>query len=144
MAYDCEDPCEVLDDPAWSPDGRSIAACRTEHANDDYSWTLVAVDVETGVETVLFTPGENQFCAGPRWSPDGTSMVLELVDLDDELEVFSLDLFDLMWLDARGLEHDVNPKRSRIATSERAGTRRGDHHCDAPVIPAVNAETALV
>ncbi len=76
--YDCVGTCANLDDPAWAPDGKSIAACKNSH-DANHPSDLVAVDVETGAETILFTPGLNQFCAGPRWSPDGSQIVLEIV-----------------------------------------------------------------
>ncbi len=87
MVFDCEDSCDMLDDPAWSPDGEVIAACKFTATTEGHFGTLVAVDVESGTESVLFTPEGTEFCAGPRWSPDGTQIVLELVHrLGVELE----------------------------------------------------------
>ena len=79
--YDCAGTCANLDDPAWSPDGKSIAACKNSH-DDNHPADLISVDVETGDETTLYTPALNQFCAGPRWSPDGKQIVLEIVTTD--------------------------------------------------------------
>lgn len=77
--YDCEKPCDYLDDAAWSPDGSSIAACKMTDSGDGHLGTLIGVDVETGAETTLATFAREDFCAGPRWSPDGTKISFELV-----------------------------------------------------------------
>lgn len=79
MLFDCADDCAWIDDPAWSPDGSSIAVCLMRSIADADVGSLALVDVETGAlgELAAFEP--NDFCAGPRWSPDGGSLVLELV-----------------------------------------------------------------
>ncbi len=101
VLFDCEDPCDSVDDPAWSPDGMSIAVCLMTGDGDDHLGTLVAVDVATGQVTDLFAPDSpNTYCAGPRWSPDGRSIVLELVDregtaLDSNMVGVTLSIVDL-------------------------------------------------
>jgi Tol biopolymer transport system component len=84
LLLDCTEPCDDLDDPAWSPDGRSIATCEfTTAAEGVHLGTLVSVDVATGTATTLYTPSRKRdFCAGPRWSPDGRSIVLEVAHRD--------------------------------------------------------------
>lgn len=77
--FDCESPCEFLDDPAWSPDGTSIAVCKMIETEDGHIGSLIRVDVEAGGETTLAAFAPEDFCAGPRWSPDGSEIVLELV-----------------------------------------------------------------
>ena len=76
--YDCENPCDFLDDPAWSPDGASIAACKMTDSGDGHLGSLVGIDVETGAETTLATFAPEDFCGGPRWSPDGSEISFEL------------------------------------------------------------------
>jgi hypothetical protein len=58
---------------AISPDGKKIAAIET---TTEYQTTLVVINAETGaVETVLKNP-ENYFYSMPRWSPDGSQIVM--------------------------------------------------------------------
>ena len=90
---DCENPCDFLDDPAWSPDGGSIAACKMTDSGNGHIGSLIGVDVETGVETTLATFAPEDFCGGPRWSPDGSEISFELGHragtslLDEPIEV---------------------------------------------------------
>ena len=99
--FDCEDACDYIDDPAWSPDGGSVAVCILTADGDEHLGALVSIDVATGETTTLFAPDRKEtFCAGPRWSPDGRRIVLELVDredtsLDSEVTGVTLTVLDL-------------------------------------------------
>ena len=79
MLADCTNPCIYYDDPAWSPDGRSIAVCKLVEEGGYAVASLVSVDVNSGAETTLARFAPTEFCAGPRFAPDGTSLVLEVV-----------------------------------------------------------------
>jgi Tol biopolymer transport system component len=98
--YDCESPCDFLDDPAWSPDGGSIAACKMTDSGDGHLGSLIGVDVETGAETTLATFAPEDFCGSPRWSPDGSEISFELARrpgtslFDEPIEV-TLSVVDL-------------------------------------------------
>lgn len=98
--YDCANPCDYLDDPAWSPDGASIAACKTTDSGDGHLGSLVGIDVETGAETALATFAPEDVCGGPRWSPGGSEISFELVHrtgtslLDEAVDV-TLSIVDL-------------------------------------------------
>jgi Tol biopolymer transport system component len=98
--YDCESPCDYLDDPAWSPDGGSIAACKMTDSGDGHLGSLVGIDVETGAERALATFAPEDLCAGPRWSPDGSEISFELAHrtgtslVDEPIEV-TLSVVDL-------------------------------------------------
>jgi Tol biopolymer transport system component len=84
--FDCEGVCDYVDDPAWSPDGGSVAVCIMTAAGNEHLGALVSVDVATTETTTLYTPDRKEtFCAGPRWSPDGRRIVLELVDRNDTI-----------------------------------------------------------
>ncbi len=98
--YDCESPCDYLDDPAWSPDGASIAACKMTDSGDGHLGSLIGIDVETGAETTLATFAPEDFCGSPRWSPDGSEISFELghrtgTSLFDEPIEVTLSVVDL-------------------------------------------------
>lgn len=82
LVFDCESTCEYIDDPAWSPNGQEIAVCKLVAEGDDHVGSLLSIDIESGAQTTLFTPEPFDFCAGPRWSPDGEALVFELVHRD--------------------------------------------------------------
>jgi dipeptidyl aminopeptidase/acylaminoacyl peptidase len=61
--------------PAYAPDGRSIAALRVER-----QWDIILIDTEDGALTDL-TP-ENPSGFSPHWSPDGTQITYAMIDAD--------------------------------------------------------------
>lgn len=81
VLVDCERPCNYLDDPAWSPDGREIAVARTSLGGRRN--TLEIVDVATGSTRIALGPRERIFFAGVRWSPDGFRLAFESVRKTD-------------------------------------------------------------
>jgi Tol biopolymer transport system component len=98
--YDCESPCDYLDDPAWSPDGASIAACKMTDSGDGHLGSLIGVDVASGDETTLATFAPEDFCGSPRWSPGGSEISFELghrpgTSLFDEPIEVTLSVVDL-------------------------------------------------
>jgi Tol biopolymer transport system component len=60
-------PNGVVSDPAWSPDGHSIAFADSSHGSP---WGLYLIDPD-GTNRRLLAPGGVQ----PSWSPDGASVV---------------------------------------------------------------------
>lgn len=79
----CEGDCVYLDDPDWSPDGRTVLFSRLRvTADGDAIATLEWVDVASGATSVIVQADPGHFYAGQRWSPDGRSVVLEVVELD--------------------------------------------------------------
>lgn len=98
--FDCAGSCDYVDDPAWAPDGTTIAVCLMRTSGSKHLGSLVSVDVATGKARTLATFARKDFCAGPRWSPDGRSLVLEVVhrtgtDLDSDITGVTLSRVDL-------------------------------------------------
>ncbi|HEX5828727.1 MAG TPA: hypothetical protein VFY23_14465 [Candidatus Limnocylindrales bacterium] len=101
LLADCTGECANLDDPAWSPDGRSVLYSRngTDAAGEVVS-SLEQVDVASGASEVLVRAEPGHFYAGQRWSPDGKSIVLEVVELtgpdaSSDVEDVSLAVIDV-------------------------------------------------
>jgi Tol biopolymer transport system component len=64
--------------PAWSPDGRTIAYIAPTHADGIFkSIALMTVDVASGATTKIYETSETSL-ARPTWSPDGRSIALEI------------------------------------------------------------------
>ena len=60
--------------PAWSPDGRFVAATNTSAFGTD----IVILDAKTGAEVLRLTHDENSFA--PVWSPAGDSIAYFQID----------------------------------------------------------------
>lgn len=68
-------------DPAWSPDGRSIAYV----TNKDGAWEIYVMDVLNRQQRrITFSPG---YVGSPSWSPDGTFIVYEAY-VEDNLDIY--------------------------------------------------------
>ncbi len=63
---------QSLYSPAWSPDGKTIV-CGQLHANDVWE-SLVAIDVASGQQRVIFSSNE-QFFQSPTWLPDASGLL---------------------------------------------------------------------
>ena len=67
-------PCIEADDPAWSPDGRTLAFAALDAAHGDAdNVRLVLLDLQSGKATSLVVGKDDQRFHRPRWSPDGRS-----------------------------------------------------------------------
>lgn len=70
--------CTESVQPAWSPDGRSIAYVAPTHVDGGYSKTALAVlDVATGTTTELYSTDQASF-GRPTWSPDSRKIAFEI------------------------------------------------------------------
>jgi dipeptidyl aminopeptidase/acylaminoacyl peptidase len=101
LLADCSGACSNLDDPAWSPDGRTVLFSRNSTGADgDLVSTLEQVDVASGATEVLVGAPPSYAYAGQRWSPDGASIVLEVLklsapSLSADIEDVSLAVIDV-------------------------------------------------
>lgn len=97
----CTSPCVYLDDPAWSPDGTKVLYSRvSDDGHGNSIGTLETVTVADQAVEVLLMAAPDGFYAGPRWSPDGASVVLEEVHmvspkLDSEIDGVTLTVIDV-------------------------------------------------
>ena len=79
LPIDCLQPCGLLDDAAWSPDGQELVFSREEYPAGQLPINRIqAVDLATNTVRTLYTPPPLQGAGISRWSPDGTSIVFEL------------------------------------------------------------------
>ena len=77
--FDCRLPCIEADDPAWSPDARTLVFSALDAAHGDAdNVRLVLLDLEGGKTTSLVVGKDDERFHRPRWSPDGRSIVLEV------------------------------------------------------------------
>ncbi len=72
--FDCAAPCFVADDPAWSPDGRTLAFVTWGDSN---MAAMALLDLSTGTVTTVVADRNPSGFLWPRWSPDGRRIVLE-------------------------------------------------------------------
>ena len=77
--FNCERPCVDADEPAWSPDGTTIAfiAFDDDHGSA-VNVRLALLDVATKKVSTAFVASGSDAFGWPRWSPDGTHLVLEV------------------------------------------------------------------
>lgn len=80
MAFDCTDPCVWTDDPAFSPDGSSLAfelvSPNPEGLSDSQ---LMVLDLTDGRASKIWSVSQpDHTIYVPRWSPDGEQIVFEL------------------------------------------------------------------
>lgn len=91
--------------PAWSPDGRSIAYVAPTHERAVFTKTaLSVVDVATGATTELYSTAEASL-GRPSWSPDGRSIVLEIGRYEGIPEITTLVSTVIAVVDVAGADH---------------------------------------
>lgn len=97
---DCEDPCVWLDDPSWSPDGASVIFSRMTEESGSGRSTLEVLRLDTNAVEIVLTAGPTDLYAGPRWSPSGDSIVVEVAHragpgVDDDVTGVTLSIVEL-------------------------------------------------
>lgn len=112
---ECSDPCKMADEAAWSPDGASLAYWRYVQDGDVGTATLEQLDLTTGETTVLVNAAPGTALLAPRWSPDGTRLVVEQITLaaptwESEPVSGAIGLLDLGALD-RGVRLLTDPRQ---------------------------------
>lgn len=76
--FDCADPCVWSDDPAWSPDGSSLAIAANSSDEGFTKGQVLVIELATGTTTTVHTAEIGNSTYIPRWSPDGTKLVFEV------------------------------------------------------------------
>jgi eukaryotic-like serine/threonine-protein kinase len=96
---------QLLWDPAWSPDGKTIV-CVIQQQGDAIS-SLVAVDAITGKQT-LFFESKDGFLHIPQWLPDGSGL-LALYE-GRETNFSRQQIVEISYQDrkVRAITHDIN------------------------------------
>jgi len=93
--------CTEAVNPAWSPDGRTIAYIAPEHQSSIFTRTaLMLIDVATGTTTELYSTSDSGF-GRPTWSPDGATIAFEIVHYAGQPESTAVKDSVIATIDAR-------------------------------------------
>ena len=93
--------CTEAVNPAWSPDGKTVAYIAPKHDNNvlvDYS--LMLLDVASGATTTVYTT-TTEGLARPTWSPDSRTIALEIDHYELAPEASSIKTTTIATIDPR-------------------------------------------
>jgi eukaryotic-like serine/threonine-protein kinase len=127
---------QALHDPAWSPDGKTIA-CVIYQQGDALSG-LVAVDAITGKQTLIFE-SKDGFLLAPVWLPDGGGLLTLYRGIGANFT--RRQIAEISYLDrrVRAVTHDINDYSdlSLSADGHMVATVLNQDHFDLFVAPAL-------
>ena len=131
--FDCAHPCAWADDPAWSPDGKTLliqVIAKTGNGSDGVG-RLVTIDLATGTTDVLLDTPPREYFFSPRWDLDGHRIAVQVdrfktAAYDDEVVIAgTIGIVDLaagepafaplLPFDSRAGTPDWSPDGTRIA-----------------------------
>ena len=97
--------CDEGVNPAWSPDGKTIAYIAPEHGGGIFIKTaLMLVDIATGTTTEVYSTKEAALTR-PTWSPDSQSIALEIDRFAGSVEVSAIKDTAIGVIDLRASDH---------------------------------------
>jgi Tol biopolymer transport system component len=150
---DCIAPCRDVDSPAWSPDSTSVAFVRIDNVDGHNPGSLLqVVDLKSGDITTVYATKGADYLVGPRWSPDGMSMVAgveRFIDDGNDTEEITGKAIVVIHLDRTPAVMDVIRPFEDFAsypdwhpTKDLILFEQGGHHPLDPADPPQNVFTA--
>ena len=81
VLVDCVAPCVWVDEPGWDASGEQIVFQRLVDGDEGIRSTLEVLHLDTGAIDVIATAPSTTVYLAPAWSPDGTTMAVEVLTL---------------------------------------------------------------
>jgi len=93
----CDDPCNTVNDPDWSPDGRKILFGQDDLPLDPQGiptgFEFKVLDLASNTITTILSRRDGMTADSPRWSPDGQQIVFSRARLSASGEAIGSALF---------------------------------------------------